>query len=179
MVSTGGTDLREDIMRLYNTVHILVGTPGRILDLADKHVAKLQHCTMVVMDEADKLLSPDFQRHIAKLLSFCHPERQILLFSATFPVTVRDFRDKHIVNAYEINLMRELTLSGVTQYYAYVAERQKVHCLTALFSKVKVLRNFPQCALCNILTSPLSARVLSEYHLHGLRFDCSWKSTNL
>ena len=180
MVSTGGTDLREDIMRLYNTVHILVGTPGRILDLADKHVAKLQHCTMVVMDEADKLLSPDFQRHIAKLLSFCHPERQILLFSATFPVTVRDFRDKHIVNAYEINLMRELTLSGVTQYYAYVAERQKVHCLTALFSKVKVLRNFPQRALCNILTPPLCLHAFFPNIIcTACVFDCSWKSTNL
>ena len=41
MVSTGGTSLKEDIMRLYNVVHILVGTPGRILDLANKNVAKL------------------------------------------------------------------------------------------------------------------------------------------
>ena len=57
MVSTGGTYLREDIMRLYNAVHILVGTPGRILDLAHKNVVKLSHCTMVVMDEADKKVS--------------------------------------------------------------------------------------------------------------------------
>ena len=44
-------------MRLYNAVHILVGTPGRILDLAHKNVVKLSHCTMVVMDEADKKVS--------------------------------------------------------------------------------------------------------------------------
>jgi len=170
MVSTGGTDLREDIMRLYNTVHILVGTPGRILDLAEKNVAKLQHCTMVVMDEADKLLSPDFQRHIAKLLSHCHPERQILLFSATFPVTVRDFRDKHIVNAYEINLMSELTLSGVTQYYAYVAERQKVHCLTALFSKLEINQSIIFCksvTRVELLAKRITEQGVSCFYIHA------------
>ena len=48
MVSTGGTSLEEDILRLYGTVHIIVGTPGRILDLADKGIAKLNRCSMVV-----------------------------------------------------------------------------------------------------------------------------------
>ena len=51
MVSTGGTSLKDDIMRLYNTVHILVGTPGRILDLANKGVADLKQCSICVMDE--------------------------------------------------------------------------------------------------------------------------------
>jgi ATP-dependent RNA helicase DDX6/DHH1 len=45
-------------------------------------------------------------------------------------------QDKHMKSPYEINLMDELTLRGVTQYYAYVEERQKVHCLNTLFSKV-------------------------------------------
>ena len=47
-------------------------------------------------------------------------------------------QDKHMKNPYEINLMEELTLRGVTQYYAYVEERQKVHCLNTLFSKVSL-----------------------------------------
>lgn len=51
MVTTGGTSLKDDIMRLYNTVHIIVATPGRILDLANKGVAKLQNCKILVMDE--------------------------------------------------------------------------------------------------------------------------------
>jgi len=63
-------------------------------------------------------------------------ERQILLYSATFPLTVKNFMDKHLKAPYEINLMEELTLKGVTQYYAFVQERQKVHCLNTLFSKV-------------------------------------------
>jgi ATP-dependent RNA helicase DDX6/DHH1 len=51
MVSTGGTSLKDDIMRLYNVVHILVGTPGRVLDLANKGVADLSRVGTVVMDE--------------------------------------------------------------------------------------------------------------------------------
>lgn len=65
-------------------------------------------------------------------------ERQILLYSATFPLTVKQFMEKHLRDPYEINLMEELTLKGVTQYYAFVQERQKVHCLNTLFSKVRL-----------------------------------------
>lgn len=64
--------------------------------------------------------------------------RQILLYSATFPLTVKQFMEKHLRDPYEINLMEELTLKGVTQYYAFVQERQKVHCLNTLFSKVRL-----------------------------------------
>lgn len=51
MVTTGGTSLKDDIMRLYQPVHLLVGTPGRILDLAKKGVCILKDCAMLVMDE--------------------------------------------------------------------------------------------------------------------------------
>jgi DEAD/DEAH box helicase len=51
MVSTGGTSLKDDIVRLYNMVHILVATPGRVLDLANKKVADLSHCQTMIMDE--------------------------------------------------------------------------------------------------------------------------------
>ena len=51
MVTTGGTTLKDDIMRLYDPVHVMVATPGRVLDLASKDVAKLDQCTVVVMDE--------------------------------------------------------------------------------------------------------------------------------
>ena len=59
-----------------------VGTPGRILDLSDKGVAVLTGCHTMIMDEADKLLSPEFQPLIEKLVLNCAPDRQICLFSA-------------------------------------------------------------------------------------------------
>lgn len=138
MVSTGGTSLREDIMRLYNPVHVLVATPGRVLDLANKGVADLTGCHTIVMDEADKLLSPEFQPIVEDLIQFLPADRQILLYSATFPLPVKDFKEKYIPDAHEINLMEELTLKGVSQFYAFVEERQKLHCLNTLFCKLQI-----------------------------------------
>lgn len=86
--------------------------------------------------QADKLLSPEFQPSIEQLIHFLPTNRQILMFSATFPVTVKDFKDRYLHKPYVINLMDELTLKGITQFYAFVEERQKVHCLNTLFSKV-------------------------------------------
>lgn len=127
--------------------------------------------------QADKLLSQDFVVMMEEILSFLCKQRQILLYSATFPLSVQKFmvgfsffvlpislftpilfrrvvkktipfqssvwkslfstlQSSHLQKPYEINLMEELTLKGVTQYYAYVTERQKVHCLNTLFSRV-------------------------------------------
>ncbi|PYH95202.1 DEAD-domain-containing protein [Aspergillus ellipticus CBS 707.79] len=145
MVTTGGTGLMDDIIRLNDAVHILVGTPGRVLDLASKGVADLSECPTFVMDEADKLLSPEFTPVIEQLLSFHPKDRQVMLFSATFPLIVKAFKDKHMRNPYEINLMDELTLRGITQYYAFVEEKQKVHCLNTLFSKLQINQSIIFC----------------------------------
>ncbi|KAF7729108.1 DExD/H-box ATP-dependent RNA helicase dhh1 [Apophysomyces ossiformis] len=145
MVTTGGTTLKDDIMRLGEPVHIVVGTPGRILDLASKNVADFSEATTFVMDEADKLLSPEFTPVIDQLIHFFPKDRQIMLFSATFPMIVKHFKDKYLVKPYEINLMDELTLRGVTQYYAYVEEKQKVHCLNTLFSKLQINQSIIFC----------------------------------
>ena len=64
------------------------------------------------------------------------------MFSATFPVTVKASKDKYLPKPYVINLMDELTLKGITQFYAFVEERQKVHCLNTLFSKVFPMKSF-------------------------------------
>ncbi|RCH90092.1 DExD/H-box ATP-dependent RNA helicase dhh1 [Rhizopus azygosporus] len=145
MVTTGGTTLKDDIMRLSETVHIVVGTPGRILDLASKGVADFSAAHTFVMDEADKLLSPEFTPIIEQLLDYFPKNKQIMLFSATFPMIVKNFKDKYLVKPYEINLMDELTLRGVTQYYAYVEEKQKVHCLNTLFSKLQINQSIIFC----------------------------------
>lgn len=138
MISTGGTNLKDDIYRLYNPVHIVVGTPGRVCDLAQKNVLKLNNCDILVLDEADKLLSQDFQEIIEKILSKLPKKKQIMLFSATFPLDVKKFKDKYLQNAVLINLMEELTLFGVSQYYTYLEEKVKVNCLHTLFGKLEI-----------------------------------------
>lgn len=170
MVSTGGTSLKDDILRLYQVVHILVATPGRLLDLANKGVAQLGNCHVLVMDEADKLLSPEFQPLVEQILSHLHPTRQILLYSATFPVKVGQFAEQCMKRPYEINLMEELTLKGVTQYYAFVEERQKVHCLNTLFSKLQINQSIIFCNSVNrveLLAKKITELGYSCFYIHA------------
>eukprot|EP00246_Nothoceros_aenigmaticus_P009946 TRINITY_DN260_c0_g1_i1.p1 TRINITY_DN260_c0_g1~~TRINITY_DN260_c0_g1_i1.p1 ORF type:complete len:501 (+),score=64.28 TRINITY_DN260_c0_g1_i1:378-1880(+) len=170
MVTTGGTSLKDDIMRLYQPVHLLVGTPGRVLDLANKSVCNLRDCTMLVMDEADKLLSPEFQPLVEQLISFLPDNRQILLYSATFPVTVKSFKDRFLRKPYVINLMDELTLKGITQYYAFVEERQKVHCLNTLFSKLQINQSIIFCNSVNrveLLAKKITELGYSCFYIHA------------
>lgn len=104
MVTTGGTTLKDDILRLSELVHVLVGTPGRILDLSSKGVADLSECPVFVMDEADKLLSPEFAPVMEQLLSFLPTDRQVMLFSATFPLIVKDFKVNLVCDPFWIAL---------------------------------------------------------------------------
>lgn len=146
MVSTGGTSLSEDIMRLMNPVHVIVATPGRLLDLANRNVAKMDKVRMLVLDEADKLLSDNFQGVMADLLEYIPNDRQMLLFSATYPESVRDFQRTYMhPRAHLINKMEELTLKGITQFYAYLEEKEKVACIAALFKKLNINQSIIFC----------------------------------
>jgi len=138
IICTGGTNIKDDIYRLHSPVQVLVGTPGRILDLASKNALDLSRCFTIALDEADKLLSQDFQLIIEGILEFLPTKRQIMLFSATFPLNVKSFKDKHMKNAVMKNLMEELTLLGLTQYYTYLKEKLKLHCLHTLFQKLEI-----------------------------------------
>ncbi len=111
MVSTGGTSLKDDILRLSQTVHILVGTPGRVLDLAGRGIANLSECGTFIMDEADKLLSPEFTVVIKQLLTHVAKPRQIMLFSATFPLMVKDFKVSRPLSVREL-IVKTLVSSG-------------------------------------------------------------------
>ncbi|EER03229.1 RNA helicase, putative [Perkinsus marinus ATCC 50983] len=163
MVTTGGTSLRDDIMRLYNTVHILVGTPGRVLDLTNKGVCSLSDtCTMCVMDEADKLLSPEFQPVVEELVRFLPKEkRQILMFSATFPVTILDFKNKtHSKGCYPV--------------LCFVEERQKVHCLNTLFSKLTINQAIIFCNSVNrveLLAKKITELGFSCFYIHARMYQ--------
>ena len=138
MVSTGGTLVREDFYRLSQTVHVIVATPGRILDLASKKVANLEDCGMIVLDEVDKLLSMDFKVNIENILGIMKPQKQIMMYSATYPVQIKEFLSGYVNDPHFIRLSDEFTLKGLTQYYAYLEEREKLHCLNTLFSKLDI-----------------------------------------
>ncbi|CAI8496414.1 unnamed protein product [Hanseniaspora opuntiae] len=144
MLSCGGNSLRDDIYRLKSMdINIVVGTPGRLLDLTQRAVLDLSNCSMFMVDEADKMLNNDFRPVLENLLHMMNLQNiQICLFSATFPKSVKSFIDKYMADDLkEVNLMEgsdELTLKGITQFYCFVEEKQKLHCLNTLFSKLNI-----------------------------------------
>ncbi|XP_030361459.1 probable ATP-dependent RNA helicase DDX6 isoform X2 [Strigops habroptila] len=159
-------DLKKDNIQ----VHVVIATPGRILDLIKKGVAKVEHVQMIVLDEADKLLSQDFVQIMEDIILTLPKNRQILLYSATFPLSVQKFMNSHLQKPYEINLMEELTLKGVTQYYAYVTERQKVHCLNTLFSRLQINQSIIFCnssQRVELLAKKISQLGYSCFYIHA------------
>ncbi len=84
--------------------------------------------------------------------------------------TVKGFKEKFIPNAHIINLMDELTLRGITQYYAFVEERQKVHCLNTLFSKLEINQSIIVCNSVNrveLLAKKITELGYSCFYIHA------------
>lgn len=105
-----------------------------------------------------------------RLIGHLPGARQVLLYSATFPLTVESFMRKHMRDPYEVNLMDELTLKGITQYYAFVQERQKVHCLNTLFSKLQINQSIIFCnstQRVELLAKKITELGYSCYYIHA------------
>jgi len=133
-------------------------------------VAKLNDCKMVFLDEVDKLLSDNFKNLVAKLLEIMPAEKQIGIFSATYPAAIRPFQKKYVPNAEFINKMDELTLKGITQYYAYLEEREKLHCLNTLFSKLDINQAIIFCESAKrveLLAKKISQLGYSCFYIHA------------
>lgn len=134
----GGAQVHDDAKTVYHGAHLLVATPGRAFDILSNDKSKCDHIKTLVLDEADKMISQGFVQVTEDLMKLLPADRQILLYSATFPQGVKQFVEKYCTDHRTINKMPELTLKGVTQYYAYVKEGQKVHCLNTLFSRLRI-----------------------------------------
>lgn len=170
MLVIGGTQLKDDLIRLNQTVHILIGTPGRLGDLLNRGLIDISKCKVVVLDEADKLLSEELKYGVEDILNGADKNRQVLVYSATYPVTVQSFMAKHLRNPYQINLMETLTLKGITEYYAYVQEKHKVHCLNTLFSKLQICQSIIFCSSAQrveLLAKKITQLGYSCYYTHA------------
>nr|UXY87702.1 RNA helicase [Cryptomonas curvata] len=171
MVTTGGTSLQNDIIRMCQKIHVLIGTPGRILDLLKKGISDLKLCKILILDEADKLLSCEFTGIIENISkNYMVSNKQTILLSATFPHCIKKFKNSIMNNPYEINLMKELTLIGILQYYAFLEESKKIHCINALFKKIQIRQSIIFCNSVNrveLLAKRISQLGHSCYYIHA------------
>ena len=130
----GGQSYSNQINRLNRGVDIVVGTPGRMLDLIRKNILHLNMVRYLVLDEADEMLSMGFIEDIEAILSETPKTRQTALFSATLPQTIRRLADRYMSDPESITINpKRLTVAETQQRYYLVYESDKLAALTRLF----------------------------------------------
>ena len=130
----GGQPYGPQISRLNRGVDVVVGTPGRLLDLIERKALNIKHIKTLVLDEADEMLNMGFIEDIEKIMAETPPERQTALFSATLPKRIRDLANRFMRDPQSVTIKREtLTLASTEQRYYLVHENEKTNALTRLF----------------------------------------------
>jgi ATP-dependent RNA helicase DeaD len=130
----GGQPYGPQISRLNRGVDVVVGTPGRLLDLIERNALNIKHVRTVVLDEADEMLNMGFIEDVEKILAETPAERQTALFSATLPPRIRSLANRFMRDPQSVNIKREtLTLASTEQRYYLVHESDKTNALTRLF----------------------------------------------
>jgi ATP-dependent RNA helicase DeaD len=130
----GGQPYGPQISKLNRGVDVVVGTPGRLLDLIERNALNIQHVRTVVLDEADEMLNMGFIEDVEKILGETPPERQTALFSATLPPRIRSLANRFMRDPQSVTIKREtLTLASTEQRYYLVHESDKTNALTRLF----------------------------------------------
>jgi len=130
----GGQPYGPQINRLRQGVDIVVGTPGRLLDLINKGELDLSHVSTVVLDEADEMLSMGFIEDIEQILSTIPSERQTTLFSATIPPEIGRMANKYMHSPQSVIIKsKHLTVDTIEHRYCLVNRKEKLAALTRIF----------------------------------------------
>ena len=129
----GGQPIDRQLRALHSGVHIVIGTPGRVMDHMDRRTLRLDDVHTVVLDEADQMLDMGFRDDIELILRKVPQDRQALLFSATLPQPIIDI-SKRFMNKPEFVKVQyaELTVPKIEQSYIEVKEREKIDILCRL-----------------------------------------------
>jgi len=137
----GGQPYSPQIRALRQGVDIVVGTPGRLIDLMERKVLDFSHLRTVVLDEADEMLSMGFIDDITTLLAATPEVRQMALFSATLPQEIRRLADRFMHSPQAVAIQREqVTVAAIEQRYYLVHQSDKLAALTRLFEVEDISR---------------------------------------
>lgn len=129
----GGADIKGQIDKLRGGAQVIIGTPGRVIDLIDRGVIKLDELKITVLDEADEMLKMGFKEDIELILSKVKHKTQTLLFSATMPDSIMKITKQFQDNPAMIKTLREgITAKEVKQSYFMVKHSDKIEALTRI-----------------------------------------------
>ncbi|MFC7358684.1 DEAD/DEAH box helicase [Nocardioides astragali] len=129
----GGQGYGVQLSALRRGVHVVVGTPGRIMDHLEKGTLDLSELRFLVLDEADEMLKMGFAEDVETILADTPADKHVALFSATMPAQIRRISKKYLENPVEITVKNKTsTVSSITQRYLIVSYPQKVDALTRI-----------------------------------------------
>ena len=129
----GGQDYSGQIRQLKRGVHVVVGTPGRVMDHMRKGTLKLDRLQALVLDEADEMLRMGFVDEVEWILEQTPPERQMALFSATMPKEIQRIARRHLSDPQEVSIKaKTATAETIRQRYWLVSGLRKIEALTRL-----------------------------------------------
>jgi len=136
----GGTRVRDDMAILQEGVHVVVGTPGRVLDLLHRNALNAKHIKLFVLDEADEMLSRGFKDQIYDVFQALPGSMQVGLFSATMPPEALQITEKFMNNPTRILVQQdEITLEGIRQFYIDCEKEQwKFDVLCDLYDTLNI-----------------------------------------
>ncbi|WP_242498183.1 DEAD/DEAH box helicase [Nocardioides glacieisoli] len=129
----GGQGYGVQLSALRRGVHVVVGTPGRIMDHLEKGTLDLSELRFLVLDEADEMLNMGFAEDVETILADTPDDKHVALFSATMPAQIRRISKKYLEDPVEITVKNKTsTVSSITQRYLIVSYPQKVDALTRI-----------------------------------------------
>ncbi len=136
----GGTAVGEDIRKLEAGVQVVSGTPGRVFDMIRRHKLNTRDMQLLILDEADEMLSKGFKEQIYDVYRYLPPKTQVLLVSATLPQEVLEMTEKFMTDPIRILVKRdELTLEGIKQFFVAVEKEEwKFDTLCDLYDTVTI-----------------------------------------
>ena len=176
----GGQPIDRQIKLLKMGAHIVIGTPGRIIDHIERHTLKLKNLKMVVLDEADEMLNMGFREDIERILRHVPEERQTVLFSATMSKEILAITHRYQQNPKLVKIaQKELTVQSIQQYYYDVPRGRKTETLCRLLEVSDATRSMVFCNTKKQVDELVSDLQLRGFSADGLHGDMKQQSRNL
>ena len=166
----GGVALRGQAASLENGAHIVVGTPGRIMDHLGRGNLNLEAMNTLVLDEADRMLDMGFYDDIATVAKQCPKERQTLLFSATYPEGIAKISQQFMKSPQTIAVQAQHETSKIRQRWYEVKDSERLHTVPLVLNHYRPVSTLAFCntkVQCRDLVAVLKAQGFSALALYG------------
>lgn len=167
----GGVSIVKQIRDLRGSAHIVVGTPGRIIDHLERKTLSLNKVRIVVLDEADIMLDMGFRQEIDTILTHVAPERSLWLFSATVKESVREVKDRYMRNVISVQTKAQQPSAALTrQYYCLVSRKDRLRALARFLDVEQSFYGIIFCSTklqCAEVAQELTKRGYTALALHG------------